>query len=363
MYLLSKKELNNYESYLEIKNTSSSKMLLSNVECTIIKNPLHLNYNNSIDFKDYNVVYNIVDTVNIEKNDSLSKLLKTKSNDEFKTLLINNYRDESFANQFIEELVNSEEFNKDNIDDIIKAVSELLNEIYYTDRNPKDAITNIRKEIRSKEFNDFTDKMQLFILENRARRFSIISILEKLRGLRKCTLKLSQEKYNLDSLIKHKDCKIIFTNKPFNSIMSNFDHSLSRYIKTSDSYTTLYFKDMKNVRDKLTKCYNDTKYIYLEKNNVILKELSYLECIKLEDGICGFEKMLNIFEQSNLLEYMITDELITYLDNNNLGNIAKILTSKFKISNNRLKSINEDRKIDMYMKKPSILEMISSRYC
>ena len=365
MYLLSKSDTISVKTCEEIKNMLMKKSGFSINNCVLIKNPLHLNYGKTIDFKEYNSLYTMTRNMDIKKNENLSKLLKTKSNEEIKTLLINDCRDESFSNQFIEKLLDSENLITDDIDILIKSISDLLNEIYYEGKTPTNVILEKKKFLEVKNSRDFIEEMSLFILKNRATRFSIISILDRLKEIKYLSRFLKNKKVSantLDLLIKDHGCKIIFTTNMFNSICDNYNCKKPKYINNTGSYTSLYFENMENIIEKFNKCYLETKYIYLEKNNIILKELSYLELIQLTSGIEGFKTILSVFEENNLNKDFIDDEFIEYLSSKKLIDISKTLIQDFNIKNDKLKSLSNTSLSNKYNKRISVLDMINRRY-
>lgn len=365
MYLLSKSEIISSKLCEEIKNILMKKLSISINDCVLIKNPLHLNYGKNINFKEYNSLYVMTNNMDIKKNENLSKLLKTKSNEEIKTLLINDCRDKSFSNQFIKGILDNEKFIVEDLDVLIKSLSNLLNEIYYEGKTPTDVILEKKKILGSKSSRDFIEDMSLFILKNRATRFSIISIIDKLKEIKYLSSFFKGGKVNanmLDILIKDCGCKIIFTTNQFNTIYDKYNHKKSRYINNADSYTTLYFENMENIIEKFNKCYLETKYIYLEKNNIILKEINYLELIQLTSGIEGFKTILSVFDKNNLNKDFVSNDFIEYLSEKNLTDISKTLIKDFDIKSDKLDALS-DKSLSSYgNKRISVLDMINRRY-
>lgn len=365
MYLLSKSDTISLKTCEEIKNMLMKKSGFSINNCVLIKNPLHLNYGKGIDFKEYNSLYTITSNMDIKKNENLSRLLKTKSNEDIKALLINDYRDESFSNQVIESLLDNDKFIINDIDVLIKSISNLLREVYYEGKTPTNVILEKKKFLEEKRNKCFIESISLFILKNRATRFSIISILDKLKELKNLSVFLNNKKVDaniLDLLIKDYGCKIVFTTKSFNSIYDNYNYRKSKYINNTDSYTSLYFENMENIVEKFRKCYFDTKHIYLEKNNIILKELNYLELIQLTSGIEGFETILSVFKENNLNKDFINDEFIEYLSSKKLIDISKTLIQDFNIKSNKLKSLSNKSFSSQCSQRVSVLDMINRRY-
>lgn len=365
MYLLSKLENIKEEGILEIKNALRLRMNIANKNHLLIKNPLHLNHYNSINFSEFNSIYEISTDEEIVRNDKLSELLKIKDSNEIKKMLTNSYLDESFANQFIKKIISEQCFDLNKIKHLIKAVSELIEKVYGGSDTSSQIISLERKILEEKSDINPIESLILYILKNRATRYSLFMIMQKLTQINHC-IKLSKGNCinvdMLDFLINEKKYKIIFSEKKYNSICLNDNPQKSSYIEVSDSYKLLRFENMKNIKDKFNKDYLGKRYIYLEKNNVIITELTYLDCIQLTDGIEGLKKMLDIFNLENLNQELIDSSFINFIVENSLTEIVNLLIEKFHIYNDRLMNLNNIVLLNERRKQPSILEMINKNY-
>lgn len=334
MYILSKY---NEISSLEIQKITKclyKKKEISNKDIFIIKNPLHLEYLKNLNFSSYDSIYEIDENYNINKNKNLSKILNTKNELEIKRILINNCRDKVFAKSFMEKLLNSNSYSPNSIYTLKIKIKRLINSLYYEKKDSSLAIKSIRKELSAIKHKTLIQESLLFILNNRATRYTLLNILKELSELEQyinLTKLNSNSSILLNSLISDTYNKIILSNIHYNTISNDYDKPNMRYIPPINYQNILIFDNEDEIIKNCNKCNPNIKYIYLERNNMIIKRISYLDLLKMDKGKDILEKLFTSFNQSNLDIELIDKELILYIIENNMNSILNLLMNKFKL--------------------------------
>lgn len=357
MYLLSKNELRENQLYLDAKGSTLS-LRGNNDNFLLIENPVHLKYLNNVLFENYNYVYDVTDYVSLKLNNELSRFLKIKNDIEMKNILIANYYEDIKAKDMISEIIENTSFKTFKIDKSIDMLKNLMNTIFYTDKEPNTVIYEIKNKISNID-DDYERLLYETIFSQPVRKLTFIILLNKFREMRKVIKTLNRKEGKIADCLNHIDCKIVFSNVELSPIINNKDFKFKRSISILESFNMLYFKNVENIISKLKYCKSRNKHIYLVRNGIVYKKLTYLDILKLKNGNVAFELMLNVFNESELDKSMIDDNLLDYLSKKEYFSILNILNKKYNVSG--IESIElEDEQL--YSKSTSILDIINENY-